>query len=89
MTLHNGWSQFVELLAVGGGRVPAGTIPAHLSAPQGDWEPLVVLTVRPAPSQSFQPQNLTITKPQAERLLEDLRWVLGNDPILTGTIMEE
>ncbi len=80
----NGWSQFVEVLAVGGGRCPAGTIPTHLSAREG-WEPLVILTVRPEPCQSFQPQNLSITKAQAERLVEDLKWVLEHDPILTGT----
>lgn len=89
MNLYNGQAQLVELLAVGGGRVPAGSVPAHLSAPQAGWEKMVVLTVRPEPSRTFSPQNLMVTRAQAERLVEDLRWVLEHDPILTGTITEE
>lgn len=86
---HQGWSQFVEVLAVGGGRCPAGSIPTHLSAPQEGWEPLVILTIRPEPCASFLPQNISITKAQAERLVEDLKWVLEHDPILTGTSHKE
>lgn len=82
---HQGWSQFVELLSVGGGRCPVGSIPTHLSAPQNDFEPLVILTIRPEPCESFEPQNISITKAQAERLVEDVKWVLENDPILTNT----
>lgn len=87
--LYDGQSQFVELLAVGGGRCPAGMLPAHLSASQDNWEPLVVLTIRPMPCDSFMPHNLSITKAQAQRLLEDVKWVLEHDPILTGSIHEE
>jgi hypothetical protein len=89
MTLHDGWAQFIELLAVGGGRVPVGSIPAHLSASDGDWEPMVVLTIRPEPSRTFSPQNVMLTKAQAERLLEDVKRVLEHDPLLPGTITEE
>ena len=69
--------------------MPVGTVPDHLSAPAGDWEPLVILTVRPEPNESFQVQNLSITRAQAERLVEDLKWTLEHDPILTGTVVEE
>jgi hypothetical protein len=50
---------------------------------------MVVLTIRPEPSRTFSPQNVMLTKAQAERLLEDVKRVLEHDPLLPGTITEE
>jgi hypothetical protein len=81
-------TQFVELLSVGGGQTKAGLVPAHLSAPEGDVEPLLILTVRMWPRSSFAPHNLSLTKAQGLRLLKDLKWAFENDQLLNGTYEE-
>lgn len=40
-------------------------------------EPVIVVTIRPDPTESFRPHNLAITQAQAIRLLDDLHNALA------------
>lgn len=73
-------SQFVELLSVSGGLLPTGSLPAHLSTPEKDGEPVVLLTVRRP--HSYTPFIISISESQAMRLREDLDAAFENDPFL-------
>lgn len=54
----------------------------HLAATNAkiDDEPVVIITIRPDEG-SFRPHNLAIARPQAERLLEDLKTILSRSGV--------
>lgn len=79
---HQAVSQFIEILSVCTGRSQIGSVPRHLSAPVDNWERLVVLGIRPEPNESFVVQNISFTRAQAERLIEDLQRVLAEEPLV-------
>jgi hypothetical protein len=60
-----------EFLAAGGGKM--------------EGKPKVILTFRPFPEETFAAINLGVSKRQAERLIDDLVYVLGNYPSLHET----
>ena len=54
----------------------------YLAASAGRNRPKVILTFRPCPARTFACLNIGLSRAQAKRLLEDLRYVFANYPSL-------
>ena len=67
--MSDGTVQLIEVLSIARGRT-------DLDCEEG--RPIVVLTIRPHPDRSWQPHNLGLTIPQAERLFRLTPEMLGD-----------